>query len=289
MSLDDIKDYLSEFKDISYETKRGLVILSIGLVAFAAPIGIMHHYDKLADQNNALAKNHQIEASKIEKKATKELGYRKVQLKNQPQTQKHIESQVQDIIKAQKVILAYKRKDKKTTKNMYNDALVVMTKNLSSMDLLGDPEEGLFIDVDRNQDLDVEVSYQPSYSVKDKYIDIVFHYTHKGNELYTILAKYSLVDEKIVGIQYFTTNNAYFYEANDLHGSDKKSWLNRKKAWAESSRRQQEEAEDKKAKLEKAKKNKDKKKKKAIEKEHQKQHEAQKKLTEKENKKKVKK
>lgn len=285
MSLDDIKDYLSEFKDISYETKRGLVILGIGLVAFAAPIGIMHHYDKLADQNNTLAKNHQVEASNIEKKATKELSYRKVQLKNQPQTQKHIESQVRDIIKAQKTILAYKRKDKKTTKNMYNDALVVMTKNLSSMDLLGDPEEGLFIDIDRNQDLDVEVSYQPSYSVKNKYIDIVFHYTHKGKELYTILAKYSLVDEKIVGVQYFTTNNAYFYEANDLHGTDKKSWLNRKKAWAESSRRQQEEAEDKKIKAKKDAQ----KKKKSIEKEHQKQHEAQKKLTKKENKKKVKK
>lgn len=265
MSLDDIKDYLAEFKNIPYETKRGLIILGVGTALFITPLVITHHYDKLTSQNQTMIKNRNTQVADIKKKATKELGYRKVQLKNQAQTQEHIEAQVQDIIQAQKVLLAYKRNDKKITHDQYNNAMVVMAKNLSSMSILGDPAEGLFVNIDRNQNLDVQVSYQPSYSVKDKSIDIVFHYMYKGKELYTILTKYDLQQEKIDSASYFTTNNAYFYETNGIKGTDKKSWLNRKKAWAENAAKQQEEAENQKAKIkaiekEKAKKEAEKKK-----------------------------
>lgn len=217
---DNIKDYASDLRDnMSYETKRGLVISVAAIALIAVPMGITHHYNKLSASNYRVAQTNNAESKSLLKNAAGKQKLAKEHKKNAAQTEETLQNKITDLVVAQKTLMNYKASKSSVTKDDQASALMTMKKLTGNdLNILDDPDDGLIVDSLYGYNFNLATSTTSKYSALQKNIDVVLHFNYKDPKtgknypVYIVQAKYDIDDEIFTKFDVYQTDYAYAYE-----------------------------------------------------------------------------
>lgn len=218
--FDDLKnnlhDYFSQFK-FNGENVQGLIFMLIGLIMFISPMLAIHHYSKQINQYQADTVRNNNAARDLTNKAHQKVKYAKIQEMNAPQTQKKINEQVDQIVKAQTTMIQYQEKRIKNEDDK-NKANTIMSRVLDDNAPLTKTNGMLLMApfvYGNTTDITVKAGYTPQYSITQTHIHLMFKYLYKNKyPIYLTDATYNLKDHKIDNIMAYQTKNTTIYVIN---------------------------------------------------------------------------
>ena len=258
---DNLHDYFSQFK-FNGESMQGLVFMLIGLIMFVSPMLAIHHYAKQINQYKTDTIRNNNEARDLTAKANKKVKYAKIQEANAPQTQKKINAQIAQIVKAQNTMIQYQAKRVKSETDK-NEANTIMSRVLDDNAPLA-KTNGMYLLAPfvygSASGITVQAGYTPQYSITQTHIHLMFKFLYKGKyPIYLTDTTYNLKDHKIDNVTAYQTKNTKVYEINpsSVGVTESEYKARQQKAKEEAKRKKQEVAKKaKQAKKENAKKNK---------------------------------
>lgn len=212
MAFEQLKDTMDKIKNAPYEAKRGAIIGAICIAVSVAPFAVMHHYSNKANNYMQITNQNNEQIKKLQNKTQKKVKTAKVRLLNAPQTQKKIEKNVEEVSSLQLQILKYVQNPKKYSTQDKQDAYLKMQKFVNSNALL--TTDGLIMPMQSANGITINASYQPSFSVTDDNIEVMFHYYYHNKPIYIIDGIYNLASDKFTGFGTYGTSYTYMYMRN---------------------------------------------------------------------------
>lgn len=227
MSLDDYKknakEYFKNFQNMDDQAKKNLIGFLIAGALMIAPVGIMVHYNHKASAVSQIVQNNNNEAKNLINKASAKEKYAKVQLDNQPQTQRKVEQQVQKIIKAQKVLF-----NPDSSQNELRETQAFMV-DASDGDILNNPDKALApFSAMKTRALEIKASYSPTYSVYQKSIHVVLEFSYHNQPVFYTDCLMNVKNQKLTNLIGYTTKWTDYYSYNPKSIDDELRYENAK-------------------------------------------------------------